>query len=58
MRERHPELYNLLEYRTASVTDAWKRVQATGVAVAGTGTLARAVLAALPQLKTGRPPAG
>jgi len=48
MRERHPELYNLLEYRTASVTDAWKRVQATGVAVAGTGTLARAVLAALP----------
>lgn len=48
LRERHPELYNLLEYRTESVSDAWQRVLAARVAVAGNGQLAQAVLAALP----------
>jgi hypothetical protein len=49
LRERYPELYNLLEYRNSPVLEAWQRVLQIKVAVFGDGQLKQAVVDALPE---------
>lgn len=53
LRQRFPELYNLLEYRTDDPLQAWQRVLGTTVRISGAGQLREALCRALPDYGLG-----